>query len=87
MGRVAHYFGLGDDEPSEEVLETPSRRDWVVSIVWMVATLVIAGVVVELLDVWALAAPIDFIAALAIAVATGTAAGALQLAWDRVTGS
>ena len=92
MGRephspIAHYFGLGDDEPSEHVLEPASRREWIVSIVWVVATLLVAGVVIELLAVWALPAPVDFIASLAIAGLTGLAVGAVQLAWDWATGS
>jgi len=94
MGRVrektegiAYYFGLGDDEPTENVLEPASRREWVISVVWTVATLVVAGVVIDLLAVWALPAPVDFIAALAIAVLIGTAAGAVQLVWDRVARS
>ena len=87
QSRIAHYFGLGDDEPSEHVLEPVSRREWIVSIVWLIVTLIAAGVVIELLAVWALPAPVDFIAALAIAGVTGTAAGAVQLVWDRVAGS
>jgi hypothetical protein len=92
MGReehspIAHYFGLGDDEPSEHVLEPASRREWIVSIVWLIVTLIVAGVLIELLAVWALPAPVDFVVALAIAGLTGTAAGAAQLVWDRVVRS
>jgi hypothetical protein len=84
---IAYYFGLGDDEPSEHELEPASRREWIVSIVWLIVALIVAGLVIDVLAVWALPAPVDFIAALAIAGLTGVAAGAVQLAWDRVAGS
>jgi hypothetical protein len=84
---IAHYFGLGDDEPSEHLVEPAQRREWIVSIVWLIVALIVAGVVTELLAVWALPAPVDFVAAMGIAVLTGTAAGALQLVWDWAAGS
>jgi hypothetical protein len=84
--RIAYYFGLGDDEPSEHDLEPASRREWIVSIVWLFVALVVAGVVIDVLAVWALPAPVDLIAAIAIAALTGTAAGAVQLVWDRLAG-
>jgi archaellum biogenesis protein FlaJ (TadC family) len=94
MGRVrekteeiAYYFGLGDDEPSEHEAEPETRRELIVSLIWLIAGLIVAGVVIDLLAVWALPAPVDFIVALAIAGLAGVAVGAVQLAWDWATGS
>jgi hypothetical protein len=86
MGEIGHYFGLGDDEPSEELLEPRTRGEWVTSSLWLIATLLVAGLVIVLLDVWSLPAPVDALAAIGIALLAAFAAGATQLCCDRVFG-
>jgi hypothetical protein len=86
QGKVAYYFGLGDDEPTETVLEPRSRREWIALIGWLIATLFLAVVVIDVLAIWALPTPVDLVAVMGIAGAAVFAAGAVQLCCDRVLG-